>query len=494
MKKRYSYIVMMTLLLTGCGASVPILSLPVAHAAVENPSDAAPEAASTPGQIPDPVMLEMQDAYVRLTEHIRPFVVNIDTEGTTDIQQADPRQFDELFRFFGMPFGPDTRQMPKQMRMALGSGFIYDKEGHIITNNHMVEGAQKIKVKTSTGKEYEAKVVGRDPDTDLAVIKIDPEEELAVATLGDSDQLKSGDFTIACGSPRGFEGSFTYGHVSALGRNQLDLPGLRFQNFIQTDAAINPGNSGGPLCNLKGEVVGINVAIVYGANALGFAIPANTAKEIIPALIGDGKITRGFLGVGVTDAGEFKDAVGLPDNKGAFVKTVNPDSPAEQAGIKPYDVIRKVNGTEVNNSANLIQLISSVPPNHEVTLEIWRDKKTMEVKTKVMEYQGTVENAEAIEQETLGIQVETLTPEMLNRLQLKNTITGVVITDIDPTSPAMYAGLEPGDVITEVAQQKVNDTNDFARLVKENAQPGKSLLIGFVRNGEHDITVIRIPK
>jgi serine protease Do len=386
MKKLFVFGLLACFLLTGCSSSVPAIGLPAVHAA----SDAAPAspAAGTSGQIPDPVMLEMQDAYIRLTEHIRPFVVNIDTEGTTPREEVDMRQFDELFRFFGMPFGPDSRHAPKQKRMALGSGFIFDKEGHIITNNHMVEGAEKINVKLSTGKEYEAKVVGRDPDTDLAVIKIDPEGDLPAASLGDSDQLKAGEFTIACGSPRGFEGSFTFGHVSALGRNQLDLPGLRFQNFIQTDAAINLGNSGGPLCNLKGEVVGINVAIVYGANALGFAIPVNTAKQVIPTLIGKGKITRGFLGVGITDVREFIDAVGLPDSKGAFVKTVQPGGAAEQAGIKPYDVIRKVDGTEVANSTSLIQLISNVQPGHTAKLEIWRDKKATEIEVKVGEYLG----------------------------------------------------------------------------------------------------------
>ena len=233
-----------------------------------------------------PVLKEMEDAFVRLHEELRPCVVNIDSKGASKQGDIDPDQLHDLFRFFGMPSpeqGPNMPRMKMPPRVATGSGFIYDKEGHIVTNNHVVDGADEITVKLWNEKEYTAKVIGRDPDTDLAVIKIDPDVDLPVARIGDSDALKVGQFAIAVGSPRGFEGSFSFGHISALGREELSLPGLRFQNFIQTDAAINLGNSGGPLCNLDGEVIGISIAIVYGANSLGFAIPSNTAHSSPPS-------------------------------------------------------------------------------------------------------------------------------------------------------------------------------------------------------------------
>ena len=446
-----------------------------------------------------PALKEMEDAFIRLHEELRPCVVNVDSRGAGGTSEMDMEQFHDLFRFFGMPNpepGPNAPRMRIPPRMATGSGFIYDKEGHIVTNNHVVDGQNvEITVKLWNDKEYAAKVIGQDPDTDLAVIKIEPDIDLPVARLGDSDSLKVGQFAIAVGSPRGFEGSFSFGHISALGREELSLPGLRFQNFIQTDAAINLGNSGGPLCDLDGEVIGINIAIVYGANSLGFAIPINTAKQIVPQLISTGKITRGFLGVVITNVKPFMEGVGLSDDKGAFVKSVQPGSPAERADIKPYDVIRKVNGQAVENSADLIRKISGIPPGSQATLEIWRDKAPVEVQVTLEEYAGDLKTA-LKGKEVLGLQVQNLTPEVTERLKIKADVTGVVVTQVEPGSAAEEAGFGPGDIITEVAQKKVNSTDDFYRLVKENAVPGKSLLIGYIRAGsdEADISVIKVPK
>ena len=447
-----------------------------------------------------PVLKEMEDAFVRLHEELRPCVVNIDSKGAGGVGEPDMDQFHDLFRFFGLPGpeqpGPNAPRMRIPPRVATGSGFIYDKEGHIVTNNHVVAGDDvEITVKLWNDKEYPAKVIGRDPDTDLAVIKIEPDADLPVARLGDSDKLKVGQFAIAVGSPRGFEGSFSFGHISALGREQLSLPGLRFQHFIQTDAAINLGNSGGPLCNLDGEVTGINIAIVYGANSLGFAIPINTAKQIVPTLISQGKITRGYLGVSITNVKPFMEAVGLADEKGAFVKSVQPGTPADRAGIKPYDVIRKVNGEPVESSADLVRRISGLAPGAQATLEVWRDKAPTEVQVTLEEYAGDLKTAQK-GKEVLGLHVQNLSQEIIERLKVKANVAGVVVTDVEPGSAAEEAGFGPGDIITEVAQKKVNNADDFYRLVKENAVPGKSLLIGYMRAGtdEVDITVIKVPK
>lgn len=447
-----------------------------------------------PGYAISPVLKEMEGAFIALHEQVRPFVVNIDTKGSTETGM-DMDQMGDLFRFFGIPGPEGGHGMPRMRpRMAQGSGFIYDKQGHIITNNHVVDGAETISVTLYDGKKYEAKVIGSDPDTDLAVIKIEAEGDLPVGVLGDSDALKVGQFAIAVGSPRGFEGSFSFGHISALGRENLNLPGLRFQNFVQTDAAINLGNSGGPLCNLDGEVVGINIAIVYGANSLGFAIPSNTAKQVVPTLISDGKITRGYLGVGIVDVHEYAEAVGLADEKGAFVKTVQPGAPAERAQLKPYDVIRKVDGQPVENAADLVRKISSLAPGAEPTLEIWRDKASQEVKVKLDEYAGSVAEA-AKGKPVLGLEVQELTSEMAEQMRIKPGTKGVVVTAVEPGSAAEDAGFAPGDMITEVAQKEVIGLDSFYKLVEENAVPGKSLLIGYIRGGgEHDITVIKVPK
>jgi serine protease Do len=443
-----------------------------------------------------PMLKEMEDGFIRLYEELGPCVVNIDCKGTGERETEDMEQFRDLFRFFGFP-GPESgpnMPHPRTPLRATGSGFVYDKQGHIITNNHMVETANDITVRLWNKKEYPAKVIGRDPDTDLAVIKIDPDFDLPVARLGDSSKLRVGQFAIAIGSPRGFEGSFSFGHISALGREELNLPDLRFRNLIQTDAAINLGNSGGPLCNLDGEVVGINIAIVYGANSLGFAIPINTAREIVPKLISEGKIVRGYLGVSIMNVREFAEGVNLPDEKGAFVKSVQPGTPAERADLKPYDVIRKVNGAPVENAADLVRKISEIAPGSKVNLEIWRDKKPAEVEVKLDEYPGSLREA-ARGKEILGMHVQNLSAEIIERFRLKPDTAGVIVTEVDPRSAAEDAGISQGDIITEVAQKKVSNTEEFHRLVKENAVPGKSLLIGFIRGAkEEDITVIKVSK
>ena len=449
-----------------------------------------------------PVLQEIEQSFENITNAVRPVVVNIDTKMTPQ-EGGEAEQFEDIFRFFGIPFqqapeGGGGMPHPRRQRVGQASGFIYDKEGHIVTNNHVVEGATEIEVGLWNGKKVPAKVVGTDPDTDVAVIKIDNGGlDLPVAELGDSSQLKVGQYAIAAGSPRGFEGSFSFGHISALGRD-LNLPeNIRFQNFIQTDAAINLGNSGGPLCNIAGEVIGINIAIVYGANSLGFAIPINTAKNIVPTLIAEGKIVRGYLGVRVTVADQYAEALNLPDNKGAFVAEVPTGTPAEKAGILTYDVIRAVNGQPINSPQDLIQTVSSIKPGTAGTVTVWRDGQLKDLQVTLGEFPR--EQAAAAEtpsgHEALGLKLQNLTDETAQRLQLPSGTQGVVVVGINPNSPAEEAGLTQGDVIVEVGQRKVTNLDEFKVVLKERAQPGRPLLLGVVRpTGERGIVVIHVPQ
>ncbi len=442
----------------------------------------------------------IQDSFVALHERLRPAVVNIDVQGKVETMDMGPYgQMEDLFRFFNMPM-PQERQRPQQHRpQGTGSGFIYDAEGYIITNNHVVEDAERIVVRLHNGHEYDAEIVGTDPETDLAVIRIKADEALTSLPLGDSEAVKVGEFAIAIGSPRGFEGSVSFGHISALGRENLAglaMQGLTFQNLIQTDAAINLGNSGGPLCNIDGEVIGINTAIVFGANSIGFAIPINTAKQTVPVLISEGRVTRGYLGVSIDDANTYTDVdtLGLPDENGAVVRQVQPDTPAAAADLKTYDVIRKVNGEPVATASELVRKISSYPPGTTVKLEIWRDRNAIEVDVTLTE-RTVVADRKAVEKSVLGIKVHELSPAIVERLGIEREIKGVVVTEVEVGSPAEEARLIEGDIIIEVAQKPVTSPAEFFKQMEENAEPGKALLLRFVRgNNDPDITIIRVPR
>ncbi len=440
---------------------------------------------------------QIQSEYVALHEKLRPAVVNIDVKGKQESESAG--QMDDLFHFFNVPAPQERQRGPAPRMRGTGSGFIYDPQGYIITNNHVVEQAEEITVRLASGKEYPAKVIGTDPETDLAVIKIEASEPLTALTLGDSDKVKVGEFAIAIGSPRGFEGSVSFGHISALGREGLaglTMQGLTFQHLIQTDAAINLGNSGGPLCNIDGEVVGINTAIVMGANSIGFAIPINTAKNTVPVLISQGKVTRGYLGVSIDDAKNYQDVntLGLPDDNGAVVRQVQPDTPASKAGLQTYDVIRKVNGEPVKNASELVRKISAFPPGTTVKLEVLREKNTIEVDVNLME-RNLVANQRAAEKPVFGLKVQELNPQILERMGMGKDVKGVIVVDVESGSPAEEARLMQGDIITEVAQKSVTSPAEFRQLVEKNAEPGKSLLIRFVRgNNNPDITIIHVPK
>lgn len=456
-----------------------------------------------------PLLKELEDAFVSLSEEVRPSVVEIASESTTDMAGGRGR-LDELFRFFiprpELPM-PENHPRTERRSRGTGSGFIYDRLGHIITNNHVVDGADRLMVELASGERREATVVGTDPSTDIAVIKIDPEGlDLRPVRFGDSDTVKVGHFAIAIGSPRGQTGSLAYGHISGLRREDLRLPtNLRFQGFIQTDAGINLGNSGGPLCNIDGDVIGVNVAIVYGANSIGFAIPINRVKEIVPQLIASGKVVRGWLGVGIRDVAtaaevaeqevqDYVDAFRLPDDGGTMIATITWGGPAERAELKPDDVIRKIDGVPVADTHDLIDRISAIKPGTRITLEVWRKGERLELPVVVDEFPGrpTALYGKAY----LGIHVTTSDSDLARRLRIETSElpSEVFVPVVTPDSPADQGGIRPGDFLIEVAQRQVKDRENFKRLLRVHARPGKTLLIRTVTlGGEPEEKFVKVP-
>ncbi len=414
-----------------------------------------------------------------LAQKVRPGVVNIQV--SKKIKNAGLERFgrspfgegNPFGDFFG-PFGGFGNNAPDLRQRGVGSGFVMSKEGYILTNNHVVENADEIKVKLAGGKEFNGKVVGRDPKTDLALVKIPGDSDLEALKLGNSDDLKVGEWVVAVGSPFGLEQTVTAGIVSAKGRVIGSGP---YDDFIQTDASINPGNSGGPLINLQGEVVGINTAIIASGQGIGFAIPINMAKEIASQLQQKGHVTRGLLGVSIQDlTPDLAKSLGLKENKGALVSQVVPGSPADKAGIEQGDVIVSFDGRPIADSKDLPRIVASTPTGKTVTVKLLRDGKEIERQAKISEMEGeSVAAAETPKHPSLGIAVQNLTPEIARELGLKKS-TGVVVTGVEPGSPAAEARIQVGDVIQSVNRQPVKSVADLAKIV-EKAKDGENLLL-----------------
>ena len=423
--------------------------------------------------------------FVSLAKRLKPAVVGISTTQVSGgksqgvpspFGKEDP--FNEFWRrFFGdpMPRGPSRRK-------SLGSGFIVDRSGLILTNNHVVENADKILVKLSDKREFEAKVVGRDQRTDIAVIKIDDTGKLPAVSLGNSENLEVGEWVLAIGNPFGLEHSVTSGIVSAKGRNIGAGP---YDNFIQTDASINPGNSGGPLINLDGQVVGINSAIFSrgGGNiGIGFAIPINLVKELLPQLKAKGKVTRGWLGVviqRVTPA--IAESLGMDDAEGALVANVSKGAPAERGGIRVGDVILEFNGRKVKESSDLPIIVARAPVGKEVPVKVMREQKETLLSVKIGELKEGELVASVQGKRELGLTVQKVTPQIAESLGLDRA-EGVVITFIEPGSPGDEAGLRRADVVLEVDRQPIRSLVDYRRAVAK-IKKGKGVLF-LVRRGE----------
>jgi serine protease Do len=435
--------------------------------------------------------------FVNLAKKIKPVVVNISTvtvsegrggqEFSSPFGEEDPFQ-DFWRRFFG---GPAPRG-PQRQR-SLGSGFIIDGDGSIITNNHVVENATKIVVKISGDeREYEASVVGRDPKTDVAVIKINTKTPLTSARLGDSDKLEVGEWVVAIGNPFGLDSTVTSGIVSAKGRHIGQGP---YDNFIQTDASINPGNSGGPLINLRGEVVGINTAIFSrtGGNiGIGFAIPINLVKELLPQLRGKGRVTRGYLGVLIQKVTpEIAESLGVDKAQGALVANVSKDGPAEKAGVKVGDVIVEFDGQPVKDSGELPIIVARTAVDKKVSMKVLRDKKEVILKVAVGELKDEEVVASVPEKGELGLTVQRLTPQMAESLGLDKA-DGVVITAVEPGSAADEAGVRRGDVIMEVDRKPVRTVDDYKKAIA-GARKGRGVLF-LVRRGDSTIFLALKPQ
>ena len=418
-----------------------------------------------------------------LVKSVRPSVVNISTTSVIKGPNMHDRFFGQQnpFRdffgedFFEKFFGDSPKKEFKQR--SLGSGCIIDREGYIITNNHVIEKAQTIKVKLIDGKEYDATVVGRDPKTDLALIKIDAKNALPSAAFGDSDNLEIGDWVVAIGNPFGLETTVTAGIVSAKGRVIGAGP---YDDFIQTDASINPGNSGGPLFNLKGEVVGINTAIVSGGQGIGFAIPINMAKELLPQLKSKGKVTRGWLGVVIQKVTpEIAKTFGLKETEGALVSDVTEDGPAEKAGIKRGDVIVSFNGKAIKEVDTLPKLVGATEIGKKAKVGIIRDRKSLEMEVVIGELKD--EKLQASKkpevEKDFGLVVQNITPEIAKHLNLKDK-RGVIVTDVQPGSPAQEGDIRSGDIIKEISRKPIKNIEDFKEAVKNvNIKEGAVLLI-----------------
>lgn len=376
----------------------------------------------------------------------------------------NPEEFFE--HFFGSPF----REQQRAPRRSLGSGFLISKDGFIVTNNHVIEGADKIEVMIFTGEprngrqlregdKFEAKVVGRDPATDVALIKIDAKKELAFVPLGNSSKIKKGDWVLAFGNPFGLDHSVSLGIISAIGREISPNENRRFDDFIQTDAAINFGNSGGPLVNLKGEVIGMNTAITAQGSGIGFAVPVNILKEVLPQLKAGGSVQRGYLGVMIQEVtDEMKDALGVKEAKGVLVNDVVPDGPAAKSALKRGDIILRVEGVDVNEAKDLQKNIAKVRPGQSVNLDILREKKPMKVSVKVGALPSDEEAAAKIDGEMktdkIGIAVGAVPDN-----------SGVVIQDVDEKSPAAQAGVIPGDIIRQINGQPIKTVSDYNKVV-----------------------------
>jgi serine protease Do len=419
------------------------------------------------------------NSFADLTEELSPAVVNIQTSKTVTGGMGIPRQFEE---FFGNPFGDQPHRERKVP--SLGSGFVISEDGYIVTNDHVIDDVDSIKVAFNDGKELDAEVVGRDPKTDIALIRVETDEKLPAIPLGDSAAVRPGDWVVAIGNPFGLEHTVTAGIVSAkhryIGQGSYD-------DFIQTDAAINPGNSGGPLINLKGEVIGINTAINPRANTIGFAVPINMAKQILPQLRARGHVVRGWLGVviqGVTP--ELAEEFDLESERGALVSKVLPDGPADEAGMKRGDVIVRFDDQPIEDWKDLPRVVAATPIDKEVSVVVVRkgDEKKLEVSVGVLEEPAVTASAAPSTAEEWGLSVQELTPELADQLGLDEA-KGVLITQVEPGSPADEAHLRSRDVIVELDHSEIDSVGEL----REKLSEADDSVLVLIRRGDATLFV-----
>ena len=480
-------------------------------AARPNSSNFAPDA--TPLTIPNPV--ELSTAFTQIAKQVEPSVVNISTtylpkatqnpnrrrrqvqpdEGDQDNGNGDGGMNDFLFRFFGNPFGEGSPNAGARRSEALGSGVVVDRAGYILTNNHVVDKADRIQVKFHGDlTEYEAKLVGVDAQTDLAVIKVAGKGGLEPARIGNSDAVQVGDWALAIGSPFNFQETVTAGIISAKDRD-VDTS-MQFQHFLQTDAAINPGNSGGPLLNMRGEVIGINTAIASRSGAyegIGFALPINTAAMVYNAIIKQGKVTRGGIGIRFSPADNPSTPANLKASgvsEGVFVDSVAEGGPSDKAGIKPGDVVVAINGKPVRDGNQLVGIVTSTPVGSYLDVTVVRDRKRQEYKVQVADLSrlfpeqfGSGNDTAQGKQEgtsvSFGMSIQTLTERQIETLGIKEK-GGVQVVDVEPNSFAEDIRLQKGDVIIAIGGQHISSTEDVKK-VQAALKPGDAVQFRIMR-------------
>ena len=456
------------LLATGLLA-VPLLhGVPARADTPPAPHQTPPQAAALPSLAP-------------LVDSVKAAVVNVDVTSRVDREETGS---DDPFEQF---FGRGRQRQQQQIRQGAGSGFVIDPRGYILTNNHVVEGAFSIRVKFDDGRTLEAEVLGRDPLTDIALIKLkNPPANLPVLKLGDSDAVRVGDWVVAIGNPFGLASSVSAGILSAKAR---EIGATQYDDFLQTDAAINPGNSGGPLFNLRGEVIGMNTAIVSGGAGIGFAVPSNLAKALIPQLEKHGSVTRGYIGVKLQNLSpELAKALSVPQTTGALINEVTRNSPGDKAGLKADDVVVSLDGKKVESSSALSRTVALRPPGSTVSLGVIRGGKALDVKVTLTSRPGDLDRLgdargprpgnrsqkDESNRQRIGLTLQSIDPRTAEANGLPTK--GAVITEVQPGSPADAAELAPGMVVTEAAGKKIASADDLSRLLKD-AKPGSTILL-----------------
>jgi len=460
--------------------------LPAAPITIAQTRPAERPAAPAPAPDSKALLRALEDAFVSVADRATPSVVNVSVKlkPETGQEEGPSPEMEERFREF---FGPELferffrRRAPREDGRAAGSGVIVDPRGYILTNNHVVENASAIEVRLSDDRKFKATLVGRDPRTDLAVLKVESPVPLPVADLGDSDRLRVGQWAIAIGNPFGLDRTVTAGIISATGRTHVGV--ATYEAFIQTDASINPGNSGGPLLNLDGRVIGINTAIVSSGQGIGFAIPITMARDIMTQLIARGRVVRGWLGVVIQDlTPELAAGFGVKEDAGVLVAEVMKDGPAAAAGLKAGDVITGFGGSAIKDVTDLQKRVAAVEPGRPSPIVVIRDHQPLALSVKVGE-QPTDEALAAAEsgEDVLGLTVEPLTPETArqNRLSARR---GLLVTEVAPGSPGAEAGIKPGDAIVEVNRRPVADAAAF-RQIAAALKPGESIPLYLQRGG-----------
>ncbi|MDD2706900.1 MAG: DegQ family serine endoprotease [Verrucomicrobiae bacterium] len=428
------------------------------------------------------ILNQLSDEFAKAAEKIKPSVVSVRT--ASEVTVVNPYEF-----FYGPRGRRRGNQNPRgnsqEVPLGMGSGIIL-ANGYVLTNNHVIQGADSIYVKLADGRLLKGRVVGADPNSDVAVIKIINAEKLVAAELGDSDATRVGEWVLAVGNPLGLEQTVTSGIISAKGRSNVHI--ANYEDFIQTDAAINPGNSGGPLVNMEGKVIGINTAIASqtgGYQGMGFAIPINMARTIMESLIRDGKVSRAYLGVQMQEVNpEIAEMLGLKSTHGVIVVHVEPGSPAANAGLQAKDLIIRFNGKQVDSGQRLLSLVKTSPIGQEINLTFIRDGQEKTAKIKL-----AAETPQVAAAESLGIEVSEITPQIASQLGYKSGIPGVVITRLLPNSRAAAIGLQEGDLIIGINKQKVTNTRTYSEILAKAAGSEK-LLLHLVRGNQYFYAIL----